>query len=95
MDIDLSTFLLGFLAAVLVFGLVVLGVVLFVIWKKKVPVKGAAALLGAALYLLSPVDAIPEVPFGPVGLLDDAGVLAMAWMYAQHVMNKRSSRTKA
>jgi uncharacterized membrane protein YkvA (DUF1232 family) len=86
---NLGTFLLGFVVAVLVIGLVVLGLVLFVIWRKKIPVRGAAALLAAAVYFISPIDAIPEGLFGPAGLLDDAGVLALAWMYAQHVLRAR------
>lgn len=89
MDIDLSTFLLGFVVAVIVLGLAVLGTVLVVIRRRKIPFKGAAALLGAALYFISPVDVLPEALLGPAGLLDDAGVLALAWMYAQHVLRAR------
>ena len=36
----------------------------------------AIALLGVA-YVLSPVDLMPEFLFGPVGLLDDALILAL------------------
>ena len=28
------------------------------------------------IYILSPFDLIPEIPLGPLGLIDDAGVLA-------------------
>ena len=28
------------------------------------------------IYILSPFDLIPEIPLGPMGLIDDAGVLA-------------------
>ena len=28
------------------------------------------------IYILSPLDLIPEIPLGPLGLIDDAGVLA-------------------
>ena len=36
------------------------------------------ALLGAilsVLYLISPVDLIPEAVFGPLGLIDDAAII--------------------
>jgi uncharacterized membrane protein YkvA (DUF1232 family) len=28
------------------------------------------------IYILSPLDLIPEIPLGPIGVIDDAGVLA-------------------
>ena len=28
------------------------------------------------IYIISPFDLIPEIPLGPMGLIDDAGVLA-------------------
>ena len=28
------------------------------------------------IYIISPLDLIPEIPLGPMGLIDDAGVLA-------------------
>jgi uncharacterized membrane protein YkvA (DUF1232 family) len=37
--------------------------------------------LACGAYILSPVDAFPEVAFGPFGLIDDAGALA-AGVYA-------------
>ena len=30
------------------------------------------------LYMLSPIDLIPELFFGPIGLIDDAGALLLA-----------------
>jgi uncharacterized membrane protein YkvA (DUF1232 family) len=36
----------------------------------------AIALLGAA-YVMSPIDLMPEFVFGPLGLLDDAFILAL------------------
>ncbi|CAK9295705.1 unnamed protein product [Gordionus sp. m RMFG-2023] len=38
--------------------------------------------LGAALYLLSPFDALPEAVFGILGFLDDAVVLLLVAVYA-------------
>jgi hypothetical protein len=39
-----------------------------------------AVLIGAAglVYGLSPIDLVPELAFGPLGLLDDLGVLGAA-----------------
>jgi uncharacterized membrane protein YkvA (DUF1232 family) len=88
-DFDLTTFLLAFISLVLVVGLVALVVVAYVIRRKRIPLTGAAALIGAVLYLISPVDAVPEFAFGPIGLLDDAGVLSLAAMYAAHVLRAR------
>jgi uncharacterized membrane protein YkvA (DUF1232 family) len=39
--------------------------------------KGKLAMFGlAALYVLSPVDFIPEILLGPLGLVDDVGAAA-------------------
>jgi uncharacterized membrane protein YkvA (DUF1232 family) len=45
---------------------------------RKVPWKSLAALAAAVAYVLSPVDLVPDV-FFPVGLADDAVLLAMTW----------------
>ena len=34
-----------------------------------------AKLVGSIIYLISPVDLMPEVVLGPIGLLDDIAVL--------------------
>ena len=44
--------------------------------KQKNNMKSTIAILLAILYILSPIDIIPEFLFGPVGLIDDAAVLA-------------------
>jgi uncharacterized membrane protein YkvA (DUF1232 family) len=65
--------------------LVVLGlaVVAFLMWRFKVPPRGLVAMLGALFYLALPVDVVPEVLLGPLGLVDDTGVLAgvALWVY--------------
>lgn len=48
-------------------------------WKgryRQVPWKTVAAAAGALLYVMNPLDAIPDLIFG-LGLLDDAGVVAL------------------
>lgn len=43
------------------------------------------AVLGAALYLLSPLDVIPEAAFGVLGLLDDCLIIAIALLFIAHI----------
>ena len=40
-------------------------------------------MLGALFYLALPVDVVPEALLGPIGLVDDTGVLAVVgvWVY--------------
>jgi len=42
----------------------------------RLPWKTVAAVAGALLYVMNPLDAIPDLIFG-LGLLDDAGVVAL------------------
>ena len=67
---DLTTLVLVLLG---VFTLLGLGVIGFVMWRYRVPPRGLVAMIGALVYLASPVDVLPEVILGPLGLLDDAG----------------------
>lgn len=41
----------------------------------RIPAKFKLALLSAILYVLSPLDLIPEAVLGVAGLIDDAGIL--------------------
>jgi uncharacterized membrane protein YkvA (DUF1232 family) len=61
-------------------GLAVVG---FLMWRFKIPPRGLVAMLGALFYLALPVDVVPEALLGPVGLVDDTGVLALVaiWVY--------------
>ena len=73
-------------AALIAMGvLVVLGLALigFLMWKYKVPPRGVAAMFGALLYLALPVDVLPEAVLGPLGLVDDTGLIAVVgvWVY--------------
>ena len=43
---------------------------------RQIPWKSVAAIAGALLYVLNPLDLIPDVIIG-FGLLDDAGVVAL------------------
>jgi len=66
-------------------GLVLLGlvVVAFLMWRFKIPPRGLVAMLGALFYLALPVDVVPEALLGPIGLVDDTGIIAVVgvWVY--------------
>ena len=65
--------------------LVLLGllVIAFLMWRFKFPPRGLVAMLGALFYLALPVDVVPEALLGPIGLVDDTGILAVVgiWVY--------------
>jgi uncharacterized membrane protein YkvA (DUF1232 family) len=45
-----------------------------VVFDERVPRARRGELIAAALYVLSPIDVVPEALFGPIGLVDDAAV---------------------
>jgi uncharacterized membrane protein YkvA (DUF1232 family) len=61
-------------------GLALVG---FLMWRFKLPPRGVVALLAALCYLALPFDVLPEALLGPLGLVDDTGVLAVTafWVY--------------
>jgi len=63
-----------------VLGLALVG---FLMWRYKIPPRGLVAMVGALFYLALPVDVVPEVLLGPLGLVDDAGILTAVaiWVY--------------
>ena len=77
---DLVVATLVVVGVILVVGLAVVG---FLMWRFQVPPRGVFAMLGALGYLVLPVDVVPEVILGPLGLVDDAGVLTATaiWVY--------------
>ena len=42
----------------------------------NVPIKEKAKLAGAVTYFISPIDLMPELILGPIGLLDDIAIAA-------------------
>lgn len=44
----------------------------------RVPLKQKAKLAAAAAYFLSPIELLPEVVLGPIGLIDDIAFVAYA-----------------
>jgi uncharacterized membrane protein YkvA (DUF1232 family) len=88
-DHSLSTVALMIL---IVLGLIALAMVAsgaFVLVKYRVPLRGVVAAVGALAYLVSPVDAIPEIIFGPFGYIDDGGVLLAAALYVARLVAAR------
>src|SRR5688572_31412004 len=72
---DLLTLVLMLLGVLALLGVAVIG---FVMWRYRIPPRGLIAMIGALVYLASPVDVLPEVMLGPLGLLDDAGAVTAA-----------------
>ena len=79
----------GFLALVLLIGVVLLAISLYVIYRYRVPLRGIAAMAGALVYLISPVDVLPEVALGPFGLIDDLGVIGAVAMFVYRLIQAR------
>jgi uncharacterized membrane protein YkvA (DUF1232 family) len=77
---DLVVATLVVVGALLVVGLAVVG---FVMWRYKIPPRGVVAMFGALFYLVLPIDVLPEALLGPLGLVDDAGIVAgvSIWVY--------------
>lgn len=50
--------------------------------------------LGALVYGISPIDIIPELLTGPIGLLDDLGVLGVAGFAIYKLLTGRSQGTR-
>lgn len=83
------TIVLGFIAIILLIGVVLLAVSGYVVYRYRVPLRGLAAMVGAAVYLVSPVDALPEAVLGPFGLVDDVGVLGAVALFVFRLIQAR------
>lgn len=81
----------GFVAVLLVVAVTLLVLGLYVIYRYRVPLRGIVAMASSFVYLISPVDAVPEAVVGPFGLFDDAGVVTIAAWYVYHLIRARRS----
>ena len=72
-----------------VLALLGMGVIGFVMWRYRIPPRGLIAMIGALVYLVSPVDVLPEVMLGPIGLLDDAGAATAAAVFVYKLVTVR------
>lgn len=59
------------------------------------PVTDLMLTLLGVLYLISPVDFLPEVALGPLGLLDDTGVLALVIAKLTMMLDRRAAAMNA
>jgi uncharacterized membrane protein YkvA (DUF1232 family) len=77
-DVLLATLVV--IGALVLVGLVVIGVVM---WRYQIPPRGIVAMFGALFYLVLPIDVLPEALLGPLGLVDDAGLVTgvTIWVY--------------
>jgi uncharacterized membrane protein YkvA (DUF1232 family) len=77
---DLVRDVLIVLAVLVVVGLAVVGLLM---WRFHIPLRGVVAMIGALFYLALPVDLVPEALLGPIGIIDDTGVIAVVsiWVY--------------
>jgi uncharacterized membrane protein YkvA (DUF1232 family) len=75
---DLLTLVLMLLGVFALLGVAVIG---FVMWRYRIPPRGLIAMIGALIYLASPIDVLPEAMLGPLGLLDDAGAVTAAAIF--------------
>ena len=64
-------------------------VVGYVMWRYRIPPRGLVAMGAAALYLIFPIDLVPEAILGPLGLVDDAGVVAAVVLFVYKLVKVR------
>lgn len=55
------------------------------------PMTDLAMLAVGVLYLISPIDFLPEVALGPLGLLDDTGVFALIMAKVFMMLDRRAT----
>jgi uncharacterized membrane protein YkvA (DUF1232 family) len=88
-----TTIVLGFIALILLIFLVLLAIAIYVAYRYRLPLRGMAAMAGALVYLVSPVDALPEVVLGPLGLVDDVGVVGAVGIFVYRMIQARREMT--
>jgi uncharacterized membrane protein YkvA (DUF1232 family) len=64
-------------------------VVGYLMWRYRIPPRGLVAMGAAALYLIFPIDLVPEAILGPFGLVDDAGVVAAVVLFVYKLVKAR------
>jgi uncharacterized membrane protein YkvA (DUF1232 family) len=89
---DLLTLVLVLLGVLALLGVAVIA---FVMWRYRVPPRGLIAMIGSLVYLASPVDVLPEVMLGPIGLLDDAGAVTAAAIFVYKLVTVRKRLEEA
>jgi uncharacterized membrane protein YkvA (DUF1232 family) len=72
-----------------VLALILTLVIGYLMWRFRLPPRGLFAMGAAAIYLISPIDLLPEAILGPLGLIDDAGVLAATALFVYKLVKAR------
>lgn len=54
---------------------------------REIPWKSVAAIAGALVYVMNPLDFIPDIIFG-LGFIDDAGVVALCLRYVESDLHR-------
>lgn len=89
---DLLLTVLILLGVLVLLGALVIG---YVMWRFQVPPRGVVAMFVALGYLATPVDVLPEVVLGPLGLVDDAGVITGVALFVYRIVKARQILTVA
>jgi uncharacterized membrane protein YkvA (DUF1232 family) len=89
---DLLTLVLVLLGVLTLLGVAVIG---FVMWRYRIPPRGLVAMIGALVYMASPVDVLPEVMLGPLGFLDDAGAVTAAAVFVYKLVTVKKRLEEA
>jgi uncharacterized membrane protein YkvA (DUF1232 family) len=84
---DLLTMVLVLLGVLTLLGVAVIG---FLMWRYRIPPRGLIAMIGALVYLASPIDLLPEAILGPFGLLDDAGAATAAAVFVYKLVTVKT-----
>ena len=85
---DVIRMVLIAIAVLLTLFLLVVG---FLMWRYRIPPRGVVGLATAGFYLLVPIDVLPEAVLGPLGLVDDAGVVSVAVLFAYRIARARKA----
>ncbi len=88
----IATVVISIIAAV---GVLAAALIVFLMWRFKLPPRALVAMIAAAIYLVSPIDVLPEVLLGPVGLLDDAGVVTGTAIFVYKLIQTRKRLIEA
>lgn len=89
MSDSVGTGLLVVLSVIALIGVVLIAAAAYLIAKYRLPLRGIVATLASLAYVLSPVDAVPEFPLGPIGLVDDLAVIVGALLYIYRLLDSR------
>ena len=89
---DLLTLVLVLLGVLALLGVAVIG---FVMSRYRIPPRGLIAMIGALIYLASPIDVLPEVMLGPIGLLDNAGAATAAAVFVYKLVTVKKQLEEA